>query len=92
VLLLLLLVVLVLGFVFRPVGFLGGRSVIHPFFGEHHRYQASSIEMLALWEDHGAHLDRLLCWLRAFGQHARVHTVATGAIGRCLGPVDWWLG
>jgi len=44
---LLLVLLLLEGFAFRPVGFLGGWSVIHPCVWENHRNQA---------------LPRMMCW------------------------------
>ena len=86
----LLLLLMKFGFAFRPVGFLGGASVIHPVsFG---RKPSKSSLCLGrdgeLWEDHGACLVYFLCWPRALGRHERVQL--TGAIGCRL--VDWWLG
>jgi len=88
-LLLVLLLVAVVGFAFRPVGFLGGRSVIHPYFWR----KPSNLKplprpSLELWEDHGDSLGCFSCWLRAFGQQERVR--ATDALGRRF--ADWWLG
>ena len=80
-----LLLLLMNGFAFRPVGFLGGGSVVHPYSGLYHRTKTFSGE-LTLWEDHGAHLDCFLCWPRALGQHERVHS--TGAIGCRLEWID----
>jgi len=76
----LLLLLMKVGFAFRPIGFLGGASVIHPVFGckpsKSSLYLGRAVE---LWEDHGAHLVYFLCWPRALGRHERVHS--TGATG-----------
>jgi len=84
----LLLLLLLEGFAFRPVGFLGGWSVIHPcVWGKPSKSSITSDDVLELWADHGAHVICLLCWARALVQQGRVHSrqVHLGAVASRTG-------